>query len=105
MMNGLKTNSGEQFCTFSIITTDANDLMAVIHNSKKRMPAILDKVSEKKWIDLSSSQSDALALLKPYPSDFLKAHTIGPLVNSKILNRNVPEVIRPFDYKSGNLLF
>ncbi len=101
----VETNSGEQLCTFSIITTDANDMMALIHNSKKRMPAILDKVSEKKWIDLSSSQSDALALLKPYSSELLNAHTIGPLVNSKLLNRNVPEVIRPFDYKSGNLLF
>ena len=42
----IENNTGEVFSTFSIITTDANDLMAEIHNSAKRMPAILDKSSE-----------------------------------------------------------
>lgn len=101
----VENNTGELYCTFSIITTDANDLMTVIHNSKKRMPAILDKVSEKKWIDPTFSQSDALDLLIPFPSEILKAHTIGPLINSKTANKNIPEVIRSYNYNSGNLLF
>ena len=101
----VEKNTGELYCTFSIITTDANEMMAEIHNSKKRMPVILDKVSEKKWIDLTNSLSDAQDLLKPYPSEILKAHTISPLVNSKSANRNTPEVIRPYNYNQGNLLF
>ena len=101
----IKNNTGEVFSTFSIITTDANDLMAEIHNSAKRMPVILDKSVENKWIDLSTSPGDALNLLKPCPSEILKAHTISPMVNDRTSNRNTPDVIRPFKRESNNLLF
>ncbi len=42
--------TGDTLSTFTIITTEANDLMAKIHNSAKRMPAILDYKAEKLWI-------------------------------------------------------
>jgi len=101
----IRTDSGETISTFSIITTDANELMAEVHNSKKRMPAILGREDEKKWIDLSLSREEASELLRPYPSELLKAHTISPLVNSRTENRNTPEVIKPYSYKSDNRLF
>lgn len=37
--------TGEVKDTFSIITTEANELMASIHNSKKRMPVVYDDIS------------------------------------------------------------
>jgi putative SOS response-associated peptidase YedK len=98
-------SSGETVETFSIVTTEANDLMAVIHNSKKRMPVILDRTGEEKWLSMSTAPDEARSLLKPCSSDLLKAHTIGPLVNSRIADRNDPEVIRPYTYLSDNLLF
>ncbi|MCU0472643.1 MAG: SOS response-associated peptidase [Bacteroidales bacterium] len=101
----VRSSTGEVLRTFSIITTDANDLMAEIHNSKKRMPAILSKSEEKRWIDLSLTSSDAFQMLKPCPSDQLKAHTISPLVSNKSANKNTPEVIKPYNYQSDNLLF
>lgn len=101
----IENNTGEVFSTFSVVTTDANDLMAQIHNSGKRMPVVLDKTSEKRWIDLSISKADAMSLLLPCPSEILKAHTISPLINSKTSNRNTPDLIQPYDYSSGNLLF
>jgi putative SOS response-associated peptidase YedK len=97
--------TGELISTFSIITTDANDLLAEIHNSAKRMPVILDKSDENRWIDLSLSQPDALFLMKPCPSGILRAHTIGPLVNDRTCNRNTPEVILPYKWEDSNLLF
>jgi putative SOS response-associated peptidase YedK len=100
-----ENSTGDIFSTFSIITTEANDLMAEIHNSAKRMPVILDKTAEQLWIDLSTSASDALSLLKPCPDGVLSAYTIGPLVNDKTSNRNSPDVIRAYNYKSGNLIF
>jgi putative SOS response-associated peptidase YedK len=100
-----ENSTGELFSTFSIITTEANDLMAEIHNSAKRMPVILDKTAEILWIDLSTSESEALSLLKPCPNEVLSAYTIGPLVNDKSSNRNSPDVIRAYNYNSGNLLF
>jgi putative SOS response-associated peptidase YedK len=101
----IENTTGEVMSTFSIITTDANDLMAEIHNSAKRMPAILDKSSESGWLSLSTSIEDALSMLKPSGSDVLKAHTISQLVNDRTANRNTPEVILPFRYNRENLLF
>ncbi|HEX7493054.1 MAG TPA: SOS response-associated peptidase [Bacteroidales bacterium] len=101
----IEDRTGEVFSTFSIVTTEANELMAKIHNSGKRMPVVLSKTSESKWIDLSTSQSEALDLLIPCPSENLKAHTISPLVNSRSSDRNTPDVIQPYNYASGNLLF
>jgi Uncharacterized conserved protein len=100
-----ETTTGDVFSTFSIVTTEANELMAHIHNSGKRMPVILSRDGEKRWIDLSTSQEDAMNLLLPYPSEIIKAHTIGPLINSKSSNRNTPELIQPYNYSKENLLF
>jgi putative SOS response-associated peptidase YedK len=36
--------------TYTILTTEANPLMAEIHNSKKRMPVILDVSAEEEWL-------------------------------------------------------
>ncbi len=101
----VESSTGEVFNTFSIITSDANDLLAVIHNSKKRMPVILDRSDEIRWISLMTSSDDAMAMLKPCPSETLRAHTIGNLVNSKSANRNTPEVIKPFERENNSLLF
>lgn len=103
--NWIETNTGEVYNTFSIITTDANDLMAEIHNTAKRMPAILDRSLEKPWLDMSVSQNDVQVMLKPSPSHILKAHTIGPLVNERNSNRNTPDLLRPYKWESNNLLF
>ncbi len=94
----IETTTGEVFKTFTIVTTEANDLMAVIHNSKKRMPVILDRSEEQKWISLSTPPEEAQSLLKPCPSDILRAHTISNLVNNKSADRNTPEVIRPYKW-------
>ncbi len=101
----VEDTTGEVFSTFSIITTEANDLMAVIHNSGKRMPVILDKTAEVKWTDLSIPHTEALSLLTPCPSGFLHAHTISKLINSKSADLNTPELIKPFSYPAENLLF
>lgn len=37
--------------TFTIITTEANELLSIIHNSKKRMPVIIRKGSERNWLN------------------------------------------------------
>ena len=101
----IENSTGEKFSTFSIVTTDANELMAEIHNSAKRMPVILDKSSETAWLKQSASLDDVLQLLTPCPSEILKAHTVSPFINDKGANRNTPEVIKPYSYNSGNMLF
>ena len=100
-----ETGTGDKYSTFSIVTTDANDMMAEIHNSARRMPVILDKASETVWTEQSSSLNDVLLLLKPSPSEILKAHTVSPLINDRGVDRNTPDVIKPYAYNTGNLLF
>jgi putative SOS response-associated peptidase YedK len=101
----VESSTGEILATFSIITTEANEMMAEIHNSAKRMPVLLDRTSEHAWTDQSSSLTDVLGLLRPCPAGRLKAHTISPLVNDRSADRNVPEVIQPYSYIRGNSLF
>ena len=101
----VESASGEVYNTFSIVTTDANDIMAEIHNSGKRMPAVLTKDAEAIWINSETEPSAAHTLLKPASSDILKAHTISPLINDRNSNRNTPGLIRPHSYTKQNLLF
>ncbi len=43
--------SGEEIKTFTIITLPANEQMATIHNTKKRMPLILTEQNEMAWLN------------------------------------------------------
>lgn len=87
--------TGEVFNTFTLITTEANELLAEIHNSAKRMPALLERNDEKIWLDPEASSEDIQALLKPSPVEILRAHIVGPLVNSRSADKNTPDVIKP----------
>jgi putative SOS response-associated peptidase YedK len=100
----IDNSTGEIFNTFSIITTEANDLLAFIHNSRKRMPVILDRQAEIKWISNDTSPAEALSFLRPCPSEILKAHTISNLISNRSANRNDPEIIRPFP-RGNDFLF
>lgn len=42
--------TGQEVNTYSILTTEANPLMAEIHNTKKRMPVVLQKGDEASWL-------------------------------------------------------
>lgn len=101
----VENSTGEILSTFSIVTSDANEMMSVIHNSAKRMPVVLEKSTENKWTDLSISHDEAMKLLSPFPSGILKAHTVSKMINSKTAEKNTPEVIKPYAYAKDNLLF
>ena len=42
--------TGEIVKTYTILTTEANELMSIIHNTEKRMPVILTKNNEIDWL-------------------------------------------------------
>jgi len=48
--------------SYAILTTDANELMSEIHNSKKRMPVVLKKEDRKNWL----SGAEVLNFAFPY---------------------------------------
>jgi len=43
-------STGEIRYTYTILTTEANELMAKIHNTKKRMPVIVATDTEQNWL-------------------------------------------------------
>jgi putative SOS response-associated peptidase YedK len=81
--------TGEVLPTFTIITTEPNDLMARLHN---RMPVMLPgREAELAWLDDGVSAADHQALLRPYPAEQMQEYTVSTLVNSPA--HNAPDVL------------
>jgi putative SOS response-associated peptidase YedK len=71
-------DTGEQIQTFAMVTTAANELMAKIHNTKKRMPTILPHQQATAWLTDSLSAKEIADLAGfQLPGNAMKAHTIA----------------------------
>ncbi|MEY3965445.1 MAG: hypothetical protein RL263_614 [Bacteroidota bacterium] len=81
--------------SFTILTTSANPFMADIHNTKHRMPVIIEPQNATLW--LNSSMNDREFLTTKMPHDFLTAFTVNPNLN-KPSDRNFPWAIQPFEH-------
>ena len=84
--------------TFSLITTSANPLLAMIHNTKLRMPAIIDREDERRWLDPDTSADELMEILKPIDDAGMEAYTVSRLVSSRENDSDVPEVLKPHKY-------
>jgi putative SOS response-associated peptidase YedK len=85
--------------TFSIITTDANPMMAQIHNTKKRMPVILRREDERRWLEKGLAPAEIRSMLRPYDEREMESHTVSRLITAKMEKRNRPEAQAPYEYK------
>lgn len=90
--------TGELLRTFTIITTDANPLMAKIHNTKQRMPVVLPRELWDTWLDPHLSKEQIQSLLAPCDDTTMKAHTISKLITTRGTDTNVPEITQPYAY-------
>jgi len=97
-------STGELLRTFSIVTTEGNDLMKRIHNNPKlegpRMPVILTEGEEDQWLAPINSAADEEAikrLIKPYPSEAMAAHAVRPLLGKDGAG-NASSASDPFEY-------
>lgn len=97
--------TGEILDTFSIITIPANPLLEKIHNTKKRMPAILMPNQAEAWLDPGLKTSEYAQVIKPIAQELLTAYTVSPLVSNHNVNRNVPEVLKHYTYPEQASLF
>ena len=73
-----KNPSGEMIRSFSIITTEANSLVGELHD---RMPVILNRADEKKWLN-PVSEDKLQELLKPFDPGLMKMYPVSKKVNS-----------------------
>ena len=97
--------SGEIIDGCSIITTRANPLMEHIHNTKKRMPVILQKDLEMEWITGEPSMLNRNRLLRPFDEKGMKAHTVNPRLSSRMADPQDPGIIAPYAHGSPGTLF
>lgn len=66
--------------TCSVITTDANAVLARLHD---RMPVILPPSTWERWLDREEERPEVLLpLLKPYDPDEMESFPVSTLVNS-----------------------
>lgn len=98
-------DTGTEEKTFSIVTTKANALMEKIHNTKKRMPVILDEREEKQWISKGIAMDHHPLLLKPADENLLEAHTISKEIGSRSADPSDEKLILPYEYYRSNTLF
>lgn len=81
--------------SFTILTTSANPFMEDIHNTKKRMPVVIEPKNADLW--LKGSPQDREILIRQMPNDYLTAYTVTPNLN-KPNDRNFPWAIQPFEH-------
>ena len=65
-------------CT--LITLPANRAMAVIHNTRQRMPAILTLAQHPAWLD--GTPDEGFSCLTRYPDELMIAHRVSARVNT-----------------------
>ena len=98
-------DSGAVSNTFSIVTTEGNELLARVHNNPRikgpRMPLILPDEMADKWLEPLADELDIKALqelIQSYPAEELEAYTVHRL-RGKEYRGNVPEINEPVTYE------
>ncbi len=83
--------TGEVIESVAIVTTEANDLCAAVHD---RMPVLLDPADFPAWLgEGPATPRDLLALLKPYPPDALEIREVGPRIGN--VRNDDADLIKP----------
>jgi putative SOS response-associated peptidase YedK len=84
---------GEELYTFTIITKDADEFMAHLHN---RMPVILERDLEDDWLDTEITNArEVLDILERSASLALDAYPVSRMVNKPSVDGQ--ELIRPIE--------
>ena len=89
---------GEALETFTIVTTDPNELMETIHN---RMPVIVEKRDYDRWLEPGDAASPPVDLLRPYPAEKMVAWPVSARVgnvrnnDAELLEPETPEATQP----------
>ncbi|MCC6944137.1 MAG: SOS response-associated peptidase family protein, partial [Thermomicrobiales bacterium] len=86
-----KGENDDVVASYTIVTTQANDRMASIH---ERMPVIIRQEDEEDWLDRSVADAAQIErLLLPYPGEAMTITPVSKLVNN--VRNDGPELIEP----------
>ncbi|MGA2570385.1 MAG: SOS response-associated peptidase [Terracidiphilus sp.] len=90
---------GEALESFSILTTDANEVLEPIHN---RMPVILEPKDYKRWMEPAALERLPVDLLRPFPAEQMIAWAVSSRVGNT--RNNDPELLEPRQESQGSVL-
>jgi len=76
----LNPETGDAICSFSIITSAANELIRKLPH--ERAPVILHPEQEREWINTSTPLNEIAAMLQPYPAERMNAYPIAPTIKN-----------------------
>ncbi len=88
-----KPHEGPPLETFTIVTTDPNEVMQPIHD---RMPVILPRRDYERWLEPGDPERPPVDLLRPYPAEEMDAWPVSGRVgnvrndDAELLNRVDP---------------
>ena len=89
--------NGEEVETACIVTTEANRLLAPIHD---RMPAVIAPTAFALWLDAANVDADAAAtLIAPAPDSLFEAYEVSTAVNRAV--NDFPALIAPAEPRSA----
>jgi putative SOS response-associated peptidase YedK len=88
--------TGQPLLSFTIITTDPNELMEPFHD---RMPVILDPDNYSRWLTPADKENPQLPLdlLRPYPADKMRSWKVSSRVGN--VRNNDPDLLAPLEEK------
>jgi putative SOS response-associated peptidase YedK len=76
---------------FAILTTGPNQLVARLPHD--RMPVILRREDEERWLSSGISDDELISLMQPFPPELMNGFPIAPTINNP--HANDPGLIHP----------
>lgn len=80
----------EPVTSCALITCEPNATVGAVHD---RMPVILSRAGESRWLDPERGAGDLLELLRPAPDDVLSTREVGDAVND--VREDGPHLLEP----------
>ena len=81
--------TGDWLQSYTIITTEPNELTATVHT---RMPVMLHVRDYDRWLDREETERLPVDLLRPYEAEAMQASACNPLVGN--VRNNGPELLQ-----------
>jgi putative SOS response-associated peptidase YedK len=81
--------NGQWLQSYTIIITEANELMAPVHD---RMPVILHTHDFDRWLDREVTDQPPIDLLRPFSADEMEAFEVSKDVEN--VKNNSPELLK-----------
>jgi putative SOS response-associated peptidase YedK len=78
--------------SYSVVTTEPNELLAPLHD---RMPLIIPKRDEQRWLEPGDPQRPPVDLLRPFDSELMKIWRVKPDVGN--VKNDRPDLINPIE--------